>query len=70
MSITPYTTAHRIDGSVMRQNVCQPEAPSVWAACSCSVPISRSVGMTSRATNGSVTKIVASTIDGVEKMIS
>ena len=70
MSTTPYTTAHRIDGSVMRQKVCQPEAPSVWAACSCSVPISRSVGTTSRATNGRVTKIVASTIDGVAKMIS
>ena len=37
-------TAHRIDGSVIRQNVCQPLAPSVRAACSCSSPISRSVG--------------------------
>ena len=57
-------TAQRIDGSVIRQNVCQPEAPSVCAACSCSSPISRSVGTTSRATNGTETKIVASTIDG------
>ncbi len=63
-------TAHRIDGSVIRQNVCQPEAPSVCAACSCSVPISRSVGTTSRATKGSVTKIVAITIEGVAKRIS
>ena len=57
-------TAQRIAGSVMRRNVCQDEAPSVRAACSCSSPISRSVGMTSRATNGSETKIVAITIDG------
>ena len=34
------------------------------AACSCSSPISRSVGTTSRATNGSETKSVASTIAG------
>ena len=54
----------------MRQKVCQLEAPRVWAACSCSVPISRSVGTTSRTTNGSVTKIVASTIAGVAKRIS
>ena len=49
---------------MIRQNVCQPEAPSVWAACSCSSPTSRSVGITSRATNGTETKIVASTIAG------
>src|SRR2546423_2325641 len=60
-------TAQRIDGSVIRQTVCQPVAPSVFAACSCSSPTSRSVGMTSRATNGSETKIVAMTIDGSEK---
>ena len=48
----------------MRQNVCQPLAPSVRAACSWSSPISRSVGTTSRATNGSETKIVAITIAG------
>ena len=52
----------------MRQNVCQPEAPSVAAACSCSSPTSRSTGATSRTTNGSETKIVASTIPGSEKM--
>ena len=44
-------------------------APSVCAACSCSSPISRSVGTTSRATNGSETKIVAITIDGSAKRI-
>jgi hypothetical protein len=55
-------------GSVMRQNVCQREAPSVAAACSCSSPTSRSTGTTSRTTNGSDTKIVASTIPGTLKM--
>ena len=39
-------------------------APSVAAACSCSVPISRSTGTTSRTTNGSETKIVARTMPG------
>ena len=34
------------------------------AACSCSVPISRSTGTTSRTTKGSETKIVTSTIAG------
>ena len=50
----------------MRPNV-EPPAPSVRAACSCSSPISRSVGTTSRATNGRETKIVARTIDGSAK---
>ena len=59
----------RMAGSVMRRNVCHGRAPSVAAACSCSVPISRSTGITSRATNGSEAKIVASTIPGTEKMI-
>src|SRR3954464_6110354 len=58
----------RIDGSVMRQNVCQPLAPKVAAACSCSSPTSRSTGVTSRTTNGNDTKIVASTIPGTEKI--
>ena len=39
------------------------------AACSWSSPISCSTGITSRTTNGSETKIVASTRPGVEKMI-
>ena len=51
-----------------RQKVCHGEAPSVAAACSCSVPISRSTGTTSRTTNGSETKIVARIIPGVEKI--
>ena len=57
-------------GSVTRRKVWKREAPSVQAASSWSVPTSRSTGITSRTTNGSVTKIVASTIPGVEKMIS
>ena len=44
-------------------------APRVEAACSWSSPISCNTGITSRTTNGSETKIVASTIPGVEKMI-
>ena len=58
----------RIAGSVMRQNACQRVAPSVAAACSCSSPISCSTGTTSRTTNGSETKTVASTIPGTAKM--
>ena len=37
------------------------------AACSCSVPISRSTGTTSRTTNGIETKTVASTRPGNAK---
>ncbi len=55
-------------GSVTRKKVWNGDAPSVSAACSCSVPISRSTGTTSRTTNGSETKIVARTIPGVEKI--
>ena len=58
----------RIAGSVTRQNVWRGLAPSVAAACSCSSPISRSTGATSRTTNGSETKIVASTMPGTAKM--
>src|SRR5205085_758346 len=68
VSTTPYATAQRIAGSVMRRKVAKPDAPRVAAACSCSVPISRSTGTTSRTTNGSETKIVASTIPGSEKI--
>ena len=61
--------AQRIEGSVIRQNACQPGAPSVAAARSCSSPTSRSTGVTSRHTNGSETKMVAITIDGSAKRI-
>ena len=68
VSTTPYATPTRIAGSVIRQKVWNFEAPSVVAASSCSVPISRSTGSTSRTTNGSVTNTVASTIPGSEKI--
>ena len=50
---------------MISQNRCQRFAPRVPAACSCSLPSSRSIGITSRATNGTETKIVASTIEGI-----
>ena len=53
----------------MRKKVWSPPAPSVAAACSCSVPISRSTGITSRTTKGSETNIVARIMPGVEKII-
>jgi hypothetical protein len=53
----------------MRRKVASGEAPSVQAASSCSVPISRSTGMTSRTTNGRDTKTVAITIAGSAKTI-
>src|SRR5690606_7871066 len=66
LSTTPLRTAHRMDGSVMRRNVCQAFAPSVCAARSCSTPTSSSTGTTSRTTSGSATNTVAMTMPGVE----
>ena len=57
-------------GSVTRRNVCQPLAPSTIAASSSSVPCSSMSGISSRATKGKVTKIVASTMPGTAKMIA
>ncbi len=51
-------------GSVTRRKVCQPLAPSETAASSSSVPCSCISGISSRATNGKVMKIVASTMPG------
>ena len=56
-------------GRVTRQKVCQPPAPSDSAASSSSVPCSCISGISSRATKGKVTKIVASTMPGTAKMI-
>ena len=56
-------------GRVMRRKVCTGPAPRVVAACSCSSPISSSTGPTARTTSGSETKMVASTMPGIEKMI-
>ena len=57
-------------GSVTCQKVCQPLAPSDSAASSSPVPCSCISGISSRATNGKVTKMVASTMPGTAKMIS
>ena len=55
-------------GSVTRQNVCKPLAPSSRAASSSSVPCACISGISSRATNGKVTNIVASTMPDTAKM--
>ena len=49
-------------GSVTRQNICKPPAPSTRAASSSSVPCACISGISSRATKGNVTNSVASTI--------
>ena len=56
-------------GSVTRQKVCQPPAPSTRAASSSSVPWACIRGISSRATKGNVTNSVASTMPGTAKMI-
>jgi hypothetical protein len=56
-------------GSVTRKKVWKPEAPSVAAASSSPRPWSVINGISSRATNGKVTNIVASTMPGSAKMI-
>jgi hypothetical protein len=66
--ITPYSSAHFTLGSVTRQKICQPLAPSTRAASSCSMPCACISGISSRATNGKVTNTVASTMPGTAKM--
>ena len=66
--ITPYSSAHLMLGSVTRRKICQPEAPSTRAASSCSLPCACISGISSRATNGKVTKTVASTMPGSAKI--
>src|ERR1043166_8113312 len=61
---TPYSTPHLILGSVTRKKVCRPEAPSEIAASSSPVPCSCISGISARATNGKVTKVVASAMPG------
>ena len=56
-------------GSVTRKKVCSPVAPSTRAASSSCVPLASMTGMTSRATNGSETNTLASTMPGTAKMI-
>ena len=67
--ITAYPSPQRMAGNAIRRSVCHADAPSVAAAASCSTPISRSTGSTSRTTNGSVTTMVARTMLGTAKMI-
>src|SRR3954470_11127485 len=63
-SSTPYSTPHLMLGSVTRKKVCKPEAPSEIAASSSWVPCSCINGISARATNGNVTKMVASAMPG------
>src|ERR1700730_4348692 len=67
--MTPYRRPQRALGRVIRQKVCQPLAPRDSAARSSSLPWDWSSGISSRATNGKVTKTVASTIPGTAKII-
>src|SRR3977135_2147740 len=63
-SSTPYSTPHLILGKVTRKKVCKPDAPSEIAASSSWVPCSCISGISARATNGKVTKVVASAMPG------
>src|SRR3569833_1021678 len=67
--ITPYTSPQRTFGSVTRKNVIQPPAPRVMAASSSSLTRCCMSGMSSRATYGKVTNIVARMIPGSAKMM-
>ena len=64
---SPVRRLHLIFGNVTRANIFQPDAPSVIAASSSSRPCDCISGMSSRATNGTVTKIVARTMPGNAK---
>ena len=67
VSVMPYMTAQRIEGSVTWKNERRRPAPSVRAACSCSVPTSSSTGTIERSTYGSETAMVASVMPSGEK---
>ncbi len=56
-------------GSVTRRKVCQPLAPSTRAASSSCEPPASITGMTSRATKGTETKMLASTMPGTANTI-
>src|SRR5205814_920623 len=68
-STTPYTRPQRIFGSVTWKKVIQPPAPSVMAASSSSLPSCCMSGISSRATYGKVTNMVASMMPGSAKMM-
>src|SRR5450432_2660918 len=67
--MTPYKRPQRTLGRVMRSRICRPLAPSVSAASSSSLPWACMVAMSSRATSGKVTNVVAMTMPGTAKMI-
>ncbi|MNT02393.1 hypothetical protein D3C72_1368880 [compost metagenome] len=67
--ITPYSRPHLMFGKVTRRKVFQPEAPSTIAASSSSLPCDCISGINSRATNGKVMKMVASTMPGTANKI-
>ena len=50
--ITPYSSPHLMFGSVTRQNVCQPLAPSVERGLLLVGALASISGISSRATNG------------------
>ena len=56
-------------GSVILKNICHPLAPNVSAASSSSLPCDCISGISSRATNGKVTKVVARMMPGTAKTI-
>ena len=56
-------------GMVTRRKVRRPDAPSEIAASSSWVPCSCISGISSRATNGNVTKVVASAMPGTANRI-
>jgi len=56
-------------GRVTRKKVCQPPAPSTRAASSSSFPVACITGISSRATKGKVTKVVARASPGNAKTI-
>ena len=62
--MAPYSRPHLMFGSVTRQKICQPLAPSVSAACSSSLPCACISGISSRATNGKVTNRLARMMPG------
>ena len=71
-SLGTWASSPGIYGSALanlNQKVRTCPAPSVYAASSWSVPISRSTGTTSRMTNGRHTKMVARIIPGTAKMM-
>ena len=64
---TPYSSAQATFGRVTRKKMETPPAPNVVAASSSSVPCDCINGISSRATKGRVTRMVASTMPLVRR---